>query len=68
MATSRRVAVVTGVNKGIGFAIVRRTCKNLEDDVVLILRNERLGRGTVQILQGKGLKPVYCQLDIDVLT
>ena len=68
MATSRRVAVVTGVNKGIGFAIVRRTCKNLEDDVVLILRNERLGRGMVQILEGKGLKPVYCQLDIDELT
>ena len=64
MATSRRVAVVTGANKGIGFAIVRRMCKDFEGDVVLTSRDEKLGREAVQKLEGEGLEPVYCQLDI----
>ena len=62
MAT--RVAVVTGSNKGIGFAIVRRLCKEFNGDVVLTSRNEELGREAVKKLEEEGLKPGYCQLDI----
>ena len=58
------MAIVTGGNKGIGFAIVRRLCKEFNGDVVLTSRDEKLGREAVQKLEGEGLKPVYCQLDI----
>jgi short-subunit dehydrogenase involved in D-alanine esterification of teichoic acids len=32
---NRRVAVVTGGNKGIGFEIVKRLCKEFDGDVIL---------------------------------
>ena len=59
-----KVAVVTGSNKGIGFAIVRLLCKEFSGDVILTSRDERLGREAVLQLEGEGLKPGYCQLDI----
>ena len=34
-----RIAVVTGGNKGIGFAIVRGLCKQFDGDVILTARN-----------------------------
>ena len=37
---SKRVAVVTGSNKGIGLAIVRSLCKKFDGDVVLTSRDE----------------------------
>ena len=59
-----RVAVVTGSNKGIGLAIVRRLCKEFNGDIILTSRDEKLGKEAVQLLEGEGLKPGYCQLDI----
>ena len=59
-----RVAVVTGGNKGIGFAIVRALCKQFDGDVILTARNEGLGREAVAKLEGEGLKPRFHQLDI----
>ena len=59
-----RVAVVTGGNKGIGFAIVRALCKQFDGDVILTARNEDLGREAVTKLEGEGLKPKFHQLDI----
>ena len=62
---SRRVAVVTGSNKGIGLAIVRSLCKKFDGDVVLTSRDEGRGNEAVAELKGKeGLNPVYHQLDI----
>lgn len=61
-----RVAVVTGANKGIGFAIVRGLCKGFDGTVYLTSRNEELGKNAVAALQQEGLNPNYHQLDITV--
>ncbi|XP_029459375.1 carbonyl reductase [NADPH] 1-like [Rhinatrema bivittatum] len=58
------VAVVTGGNKGIGFAIVRALCKQFTGDVYLTARDTKLGEAAVKELQGEGLKPLFHQLDI----
>lgn len=60
-----RVAIVTGGNKGIGLAIVRSLCKKFNGDVVLTARDESRGQSAVKQLQGEGLNPKFCQLDID---
>ncbi|XP_044298140.1 carbonyl reductase [NADPH] 1-like [Varanus komodoensis] len=59
------VAVVTGSNKGIGFAIVRALCKQFSGDVYLTSRNIERGKAAVAKLQEEGLKPLFHQLDID---
>ncbi|XP_030058051.1 carbonyl reductase [NADPH] 1 [Microcaecilia unicolor] len=64
---SRRVAVVTGANKGIGFAVVRALCKQFTGDVYLTARDQARGEAAVKQLQGEGLKPLFHQLDIDDL-
>ncbi|KAJ8024551.1 Carbonyl reductase [NADPH] 3 [Holothuria leucospilota] len=61
-----RIAVVTGSNKGIGFACVRALCKQLkpEDVVYLTARKPDLGKKAVLDLEKEGLKPRFHQLDI----
>ena len=61
---SKKVAVVTGANKGIGLAIVRRLCKEFNGDTVLTSRDETLGREAIRTLEHEGLRPMYHQLDI----
>jgi len=63
MAT--KVAVVTGGNKGIGFAVVRNLCERFDGIVYLTSRNESLGKAAVEKLNAAGFKPSYAQLDID---
>ena len=63
-AQQTRVAIVTGANKGIGLAIVRRMCREFNGDVVLTARDESRGRRAVTQLQGEGLSPRFYQLDI----
>lgn len=60
-----RVAVVTGSNKGIGFAIVRALCKQFQGHVYLTARNEALGRAAVAALEQEGLHPKFHQLDVE---
>ncbi|XP_051006231.1 carbonyl reductase [NADPH] 1 [Acomys russatus] len=67
MSSSSRVALVTGANKGIGFAIARDLCRKFSGDVVLTARDEARGRAAVQQLQAEGLSPRFHQLDIDDL-
>lgn len=62
--SSTRVALVTGANKGIGFAIARDLCREFPGDVVLTARDEARGRAAVQQLQAEGLSPRFHQLDI----
>ncbi|CAK9300494.1 unnamed protein product [Gordionus sp. m RMFG-2023] len=64
MAISKKVALVTGSNQGIGFAIVEALCHCFEGDVVLTSRDKEKGQEAVARLQAKGLKPVFHQLDI----
>ncbi|CAO2632431.1 Carbonyl reductase [NADPH] 1, partial [Lemmus lemmus] len=67
MASSNHVALVTGANKGIGFAITRDLCQKFSGDVVLTARNQARGQAAVQQLQAEGLNPRFHQLDIDDL-
>ncbi|XP_053619300.1 carbonyl reductase [NADPH] 1-like [Plodia interpunctella] len=59
-----KVAVVTGSNKGIGFAIVRGLCKRFPGFVYLTSRNEKRGQKAIEDLKKEGLSPKYHQLDI----
>ncbi|XP_063630218.1 carbonyl reductase [NADPH] 1-like [Cydia splendana] len=59
-----KVAVVTGANKGIGFAIVRGLCKRFDGVVYLTSRDETRGENAVIQLSKEGLHPKYYQLDI----
>ncbi|XP_065936076.1 carbonyl reductase [NADPH] 1-like isoform X2 [Magallana gigas] len=61
---SKKVAVVTGSNKGIGYAIVRGLCKQFEGDVYLTARKEELGQEATKSLNSEGLYPKFHQLDI----
>jgi carbonyl reductase 1 len=63
MAT--KVAVVTGSNKGIGFAIVRGLCKQFKGDVYLTARDQTRGLQAVEQLKKEGLNPKFHQLDIE---
>ncbi|NP_001231661.1 carbonyl reductase [NADPH] 3 [Phacochoerus africanus] len=67
MSSYTRVALVTGANKGIGFAIARDLCRQFSGDVVLTSRDAARGRAAVQQLQAEGLSPRFHQLDIDDL-
>ena len=58
------VAVVTGSNKGIGFATVRALCSKFQGDVILTSRDETRGREAVESLKKEGLNPKYHVLDI----
>jgi len=60
----KKVAVVTGSNKGIGFAIVRALCKEFDGDVYLTSRDEGRGLEAVETLKKEGLSPKFHALDI----
>lgn len=64
MSTGKCVAIVTGANKGIGYAVVRGLCKQFDGDVFLTARNEALGQEAVKKLNGEGLNPKFHQLDL----
>lgn len=61
----KRVAVVTGSNKGIGFAIVKELCSKFDGNVYLTSRNEGRGVAAIKELKKLGLSPKYHQLDIN---
>ncbi|CAB1333043.1 unnamed protein product, partial [Coregonus sp. 'balchen'] len=62
---SKKVAVVTGANKGIGLAIVRELCKaKFSREVILTARNEKLGNEAVKMLKSEGFEVAYHHLDI----
>ncbi|XP_019514161.1 PREDICTED: carbonyl reductase [NADPH] 1 isoform X2 [Hipposideros armiger] len=67
MSSYSRVALVTGANKGIGYAIVRDLCRQFSGDVVLAARDAARGQAAVQQLQAEGLNPRFHQLDINDL-
>lgn len=61
----RRVAVVTGGNKGIGHSIVKFLCQQFDGDVILGSRDLDRGQKAVEKLREIGLKPILHQLAID---
>mgnify|MGYP002803580485 FL=1 len=63
----RRIAVVTGGNKGIGYEIVKELCWKFDGIVYLTARNEQLGMGACKKLATEGCQnpPKFHQLDIE---
>lgn len=59
-----RVAVVTGGNKGIGFAIVKGLCQQFDGTVILTARDVDRGSNAVKQLEKQGLNPKFHQLDV----
>ena len=61
-----KVALVTGANQGLGFALVEGLCRSLgEKDVVyLTARNLEFGQAAVRQLRERGLAPVLHRLDV----
>ncbi|XP_032888322.1 carbonyl reductase [NADPH] 1-like isoform X2 [Amblyraja radiata] len=64
---AKRVAVVSGSNKGIGLEVVRVLCRQFDGDVFLTARDTERGQQALQKLQEEQLKPLFHQLDIDDL-
>ncbi|CAB3362467.1 Hypothetical predicted protein [Cloeon dipterum] len=60
-----KVAVVTGGNKGIGYAITQGLCDRYNGTVYLTARDENRGREAVAKLNKLGYKPLFHQLDIE---
>lgn len=60
----KKVAVVTGSNRGIGLSIVKGLCRRFVGAVYLTSRNEAQGKLAVQNLDIEGLRPEYHQLDV----
>jgi len=63
--SGRRVAVVTGSNKGIGFGIIKELCAKFDGDVYLTSRDVNRGKQAIEELNKLGFHPKYHQLDID---
>ncbi|XP_044741229.1 carbonyl reductase [NADPH] 1-like isoform X1 [Chrysoperla carnea] len=63
--SDKRVAVVTGSNKGIGYAIVKGLCEKFDGVVYLTARNVERGQEAVKKLNDLGFKPEFHQLDIN---
>lgn len=61
----KRIAVVTGANKGIGFGIMKELCAKFDGIVYLTARDEGRGQAAIKKLEELGLKANFHQLDID---
>ena len=64
MRFTKKVAVVTGANKGIGFGIVKGLIPVFEGDVILTSRSEERGLEAVKDLEAMGLEAKFHQLDV----
>src|SRR3989304_264534 len=62
--TVRRVAVVTGANRGIGLEICRQLARRGGIRVVLTARNETKGKAATGQLRDEGLEVDFHELDV----
>jgi carbonyl reductase 1 len=67
MSTTKRVAIVTGGNRGIGFALIKHLCKEFNGDVILCSRDESRGQEAVKKLQEEGVNPILQVVDVEDL-
>lgn len=63
MSTTKRIAVVTGGNRGIGFETCRQLAKQ-GIQVILTSREEPKGKAAAEKLQAEGLDVSYYSLDV----
>ncbi|KAI5645952.1 short chain dehydrogenase domain-containing protein [Phthorimaea operculella] len=59
-----KVAIVTGANKGLGFALVKGLCEKFEGIVYLTSRDEKRGNDACKELNKLGYDPRFHQLDV----
>ncbi|KAJ8946455.1 hypothetical protein NQ318_014443 [Aromia moschata] len=62
--STQKIAVVTGSNKGIGYAIVKGLCERFQGSVYLTARDVDRGKAAIAKLEQLGLSPLFHQLDI----
>ena len=63
---TRKVALVTGANQGLGLALVRGLCRALGKESIVYLAARDTGRGEAAcaLLRREGLTPEFIQLDV----
>jgi len=63
---SRKIALVTGGNQGLGLALVRGLCRALGEGgtVYLGARNDERGRAACDLLRDEGLRPELTAIDV----
>lgn len=61
--SGKKIALVTGANKGIGLEIARQLAQ-LGHIVLVGARNQQRGQNAAQILQAEGLQACFLQLDV----
>jgi carbonyl reductase 1 len=61
-----KVALVSGSNQGLGFALVEALCTNLGPDALIYLtaRNGARGEAAIRVLRDRGLSPMFHLLDV----
>ena len=64
MKNSKKVAVVTGANRGIGLEICRQLAKEGDIKVILTSRNQSKGKKACEALKKEGLDVLYHRLDV----
>lgn len=62
--SARKVAVVTGSNKGLGYSIVENLCEKYNGKVYLTSRDVTRGIRACKELKKSGLNPIFHQLDV----
>lgn len=63
MATERKIALVSGANKGLGFEIAKQLAEN-NFKVILTARDSKKGEAATQKLKADGHEVVFCRMDI----
>ena len=61
----KRIALITGANKGIGFEVARQLSKDYGMTVLLCARDEQRGREAEAKLQGEGSDVKFLHLDLN---
>ncbi len=62
--SGKKLAIVTGGNKGIGLAVARGLAKKFDGDVCITFRDPALGKEAVENLGKEGVTVTSHQLDI----
>jgi NAD(P)-dependent dehydrogenase (short-subunit alcohol dehydrogenase family) len=60
----KRIALVTGANRGIGFEVCKQLAQLSNMFVILTARNFEKGQSATSLLKDKGMDAIFYQLDV----